>query len=176
MQCGLHREEYISQLTLDNEAVIFFFTAKVQSILCKKPSCRSGLHNKRPARTFSVAENVAKARLRIICPFRISFTLQRNRPLWKGIFPHESNAPTAFFSTQVCFFSQPECQGRKEFRWCSWQEASLVPRCSNLRSFGSKCTFRNKCAIVIRRPGYCGPCPPRYAPAGCLGLMMKNCV
>ena len=54
--------------------------------------CRAGLHNIRPeghmrlARSFlaarenSVAENVAKARLRIItCPFRISSTLWRNR-------------------------------------------------------------------------------------------------
>ena len=51
-------------------------------------SFRSGLHNIRPARSFlaarenSVAENVAKARLRIItCPFRISSTLWRNRLL-----------------------------------------------------------------------------------------------
>ena len=55
---------------------------------------RAGLHNirpaghMRPARSFlpahenSVAENVAKARLRIItCPFRISSTLRRNRLL-----------------------------------------------------------------------------------------------
>ena len=49
---------------------------------------RAGLHNIRPARSFlqarenSVAENVAKARLRIItCPFRISSTLRRNRLL-----------------------------------------------------------------------------------------------
>jgi len=55
---------------------------------------RSGLHNirpaghMRPARSFlaarenSVAENIAKARLRIItCPFRISSTLPRNRLL-----------------------------------------------------------------------------------------------
>ena len=55
---------------------------------------RSGQHNirpagrMRPARSFlaarenSVAENVAKARLRIItCPFRISSTLWRNRLL-----------------------------------------------------------------------------------------------
>jgi len=55
---------------------------------------RPGLHNIRPAghmrpgksfllaRENSVAENVAKARLRIItCPFRISSTLRRNRHL-----------------------------------------------------------------------------------------------
>jgi len=69
-------------------------------------------------------------------------------------------APTAFFSNQICFVSRPGCQGRDEVRWRSGQEASLAPPYSNLRSFGSKCTFRNKRVIVIRRPGYCGPLPP----------------
>ena len=63
-------------------------------LCCWQRSPATGLHNirpaghMRPARSFlparenSVAENVAKARLRIItCPFRISSTLRRNRHL-----------------------------------------------------------------------------------------------
>jgi len=47
------------------------------------------------------------------------------------------------------------------------QEASLEPPCSNLKSFGSKCTVLKKvlvtllglfgAPIVIRRPGNCAP-------------------
>jgi len=45
-------------------------------------ACTAGLNNIEPARTFSIAENVAKVRLRIInCDSRISSKLQRNRLL-----------------------------------------------------------------------------------------------
>jgi len=41
-------------------------------------------------------------------------------------------------------------QGRNEVRWRPGHEASLAPPCSNLRSFGSKCTVLKKvdCDIV----------------------------
>jgi len=71
-------------------------------------------------------------------------------------------------------------QGCNEIRWRPGQEASLVPPCSNLRSFGSKCTAMKKVLMTLlglfddpavnRRthsdlaPGHlCPPCPPRYA-------------
>ena len=67
-------------------------------------------------------------------------------------------------------------QGRNEVRWRPWQQASWVPPCSNLMSFGRKCTVLKKvllvillglfgAAIVIRRPGIVPSCPPHYAPA-----------
>ena len=72
---------------------------------------KPGLHNIRPAghmrpvRSFlparenSVAENVAKARLRIItCPFRISSTLRRNRLL----------RPAASLCWSICPFELSE--------------------------------------------------------------------
>ena len=70
-----------------------------------------GLHNirpaghMRPARSFlaarenSVAENVAKARLRIItCPFRISSTLPRNRLLRPAASYVDQFGPSSFLS------------------------------------------------------------------------------
>jgi len=64
-------------------------------------------------------------------------------------------------------------QGRSEVRWRLWQETSLPPPCSNLRSFGSKC-FEINCfeksaydivgtfwpPTVIRCPGNCDYLPP----------------
>jgi len=84
-----------------------------------------------------------------------------------------SSAPTAFFSTQIRFVSRPGCWGRNEVSWHSGQKASLAPPCSNLRSFRSKGTFRNKCAIVIQRPGYCSPCP-LVRPCWVSSLLMNN--
>ena len=78
-------------------------------------------------------------------------------------------------------------QERNEVRWCPGQEASLAPPCSNLRSFGSKCTILKKVLstllglleppqsfsnpTVVRShhsdsaPGeLCPSCPRRYAP------------
>jgi len=47
------------------------------------------------------------------------------------------------------------------------------PPSSNLTSFESKCTFRNK-RHSVSAPGYCDHLPPpRYATTGCLGLMIK---
>jgi len=60
-------------------------------------------------------------------------------------------------------------QGRNDVRWRLGQETSLAPPCSNLRSFGSKCTVLKKCLwqccdfwppAVIRRPGNCTPLLP----------------
>jgi len=73
-------------------------------------------------------------------------------------------------------------QGRTEVKWCPGQAAGLAPPCSNLKSFGSKCTELKKefvtllglygatrsdlvPPIVIWRQGICAPLPPRYAPA-----------
>jgi len=73
-------------------------------------------------------------------------------------------------------------QERNEFRWRPGQEATLSPPCSNLRSFGSKCTVLQKvhlwhcwdlsgppaviwCPRSDSAPGELfPPCPPRYAP------------
>jgi len=40
-------------------------------------------------------------------------------------------------------------QGRNEVIWCSGQEASLAPPCSNLRSFGSKSTVLKKVVVIL---------------------------
>jgi len=40
-------------------------------------------------------------------------------------------------------------QERNEVRWRPGQEASLVPPCSNLRSFGSKCTVLKKVLVTL---------------------------
>jgi len=60
-------------------------------------------------------------------------------------------------------------QGRNEVRWRPGQETGLAPPCSNLRSFGSKCTVLKKSAhdivgnfeppAVIRYPGNCALLP-----------------
>ena len=82
------------RLQSDKNYMFFRITFSRNSLCGKDKKTRAGLHNirpagpMRPARSFlaarenSVAENVAKARLRIItCPFRISSTLWRNRLL-----------------------------------------------------------------------------------------------
>jgi len=61
-------------------------------------------------------------------------------------------------------------QERSEVRWRPGQEASLAPPCSNLRSFGSKCTILKKvlvallglfgAPIVTRRQGNYAPLAP----------------
>ena len=65
-------------------------------------------------------------------------------------------------------------QGRNEVRWRPGQEASLAPPCSNLRSFGTKCTVLKEVLVTllglfgapigIRRPGNCAPLPPVVTP------------
>jgi len=40
-------------------------------------------------------------------------------------------------------------QGRNKVRWRPGQEASLAPPCSNLRSFGYKCTALNKVLVTL---------------------------
>jgi len=42
-----------------------------------------------------------------------------------------------------------DVQGRKEDRWGLGQEMSLAPSCSNLRSFGSKCTVLKKVLMIL---------------------------
>jgi len=46
------------------------------------------------------------------------------------------------------------CQVRNEFRWRPGQEASLWPQCSNMRSFGSKCTVMKRALVTVL--GYFG--------------------
>jgi len=63
-----------------------------------------------------------------------------------------------------------DVQGRNDVRWRLGQETSLAPPCSNLRSFGSKCTILKICAydsVVTFCPpqwfgarGIVAPCPP----------------
>ena len=93
--------------------------------------------------------------------------------------------------TKICVISRPGCQGRNIVRWRRGEEASLAPPCSNVRSFGSKCTVLKKILVTFlglfgvprshRRPHgdpepgvLRPPWAPRYVPAGCLGLRMKN--
>jgi len=40
-------------------------------------------------------------------------------------------------------------QGRNEARWRPGQEAPLAPPCSNLRSFGSKCSVLKKVLVTL---------------------------
>jgi len=65
-------------------------------------------------------------------------------------------------STLVCSFFGTAAQGRNEVRWRPGQEAKFGAPCSNLRSFGSKCTVLKKVLVtflklfdapaVMRRP------------------------
>ena len=65
-------------------------------------------------------------------------------------------------------------QRRNEFRWRPGQEASLAIPCSDLRSFGSKCTALKKVLATLlglfggpshSAPGaLCPLAPPSYAP------------
>jgi len=40
-------------------------------------------------------------------------------------------------------------EGRNEAKWRLGQEASLAPPCSNLRSFGSKCSVLKKVLVTL---------------------------
>ena len=63
-----------------------------------------------------------------------------------------------------------DVQGRNEVRWCLGQETNLVPPCSNLRSFGSKCTVSKIVLMTLLwlfgpqqwfgARGIVPPCPP----------------
>jgi len=62
-----------------------------------------------------------------------------------------------------------DVQGRNEVRWRLGQETSLAPPCSNLRSFGSKCTVLKQVLVTllwlfgpIGRPGNCDPLYPSF--------------
>jgi len=68
---------------------------------------------------------------------------------------------------------QRKDQGRTEVRWRTGQETGLAPPCSNLRSFGSKCTVLKKlhatcwdfsAAPMIRPPGIVPLCPHSVRP------------
>jgi len=76
--------------------------------------------------------------------------------------------------------------GCNEVRRRPGQDASLAPPCSNLRSFGSKCTVLKKALVtfsgppaviqhprVIRRSGNFAP--TRYAPVADAFLTLLNC-
>jgi len=62
-------------------------------------------------------------------------------------------------------------QGCNEVRWRPGQEAGSVPPCSNLRSFGSKCTVLKK--VVVTLFGLFGAPPPQWfgAPGNCSPLV-----
>jgi len=81
--------------------------------------------------------------------------------------------------TLLNVFKRSFGQGRNEVRWRPGQETSLALPCSNLRSFGSKCSAMEKvlvtllavfgasCShspIVIRRPGNCATFAPLVTP------------
>jgi len=71
---------------------------------------------------------------------------------------------------QISYFKLHVDHGRNEMRWRPGQEASLTPPCSNLRSFGTKCTVLKKVLVTllglfgvpigIRRPGNWVPVAP----------------
>ena len=67
-----------------------------------------------------------------------------------------ANLALNLVKTNVCQQRRNEVGG-----WRPGQEASLAPSCSNLRSFGSKCTVLKKVLGDIvgtyRRPGHCAP-------------------
>ena len=70
--------------------------------------------------------------------------------------------------TLISKFKSKNCkicwQGRNEARWCPEQEASLAPPCSNLKSFGSKCTVLKKVLATLlglfSAPGNCASLSP----------------
>jgi len=53
-----------------------------------------------------------------------------------------------------------------EVRWRPGQETSLAPTCSNLRSFGRKCTAMKLLSTLLGLFGGRGIAPPRYAHGG----------
>jgi len=69
-------------------------------------------------------------------------------------------------------------QRRNEVRWRAGQETSLTSPCSNLSSFGSKCTLLKKVLMTWdflapcsdSAPGNCAPCHPRYV----IGVMQQK--
>jgi len=74
-------------------------------------------------------------------------------------FLHLSRNRYAFFRTRaskvgMIHWTSPVTslghqQGRNEIRWRPGHEASLAPPCSNLRSFGSKCTVLKKVLVTL---------------------------
>jgi len=76
--------------------------------------------------------------------------------------------------TRALLFNMLWQQGRNEVRWRPGQEAGSVPPCSNLRSFGSKCTVLKKVVVTLlglfgatrsdTTPGNCAPLPPLVTP------------
>ena len=70
----------------------------------------------------------------------------------------------------------PSSQGRTEVTWRPGHGASLAPPCSNLSSFGSKCTVSTKVLVTLLGLfGARGIVPPRYAPASSKHLSMITC-
>jgi len=85
---------------------------------------------------------------------------------WAGIFVN---------NISPFWLDNRDVQGRNEVRRRLGHETSLAPPCSNQRSFESKWTVLKNwlwhCCdfwppAVIRRPGNCVPCPPRYVSDG----------
>jgi len=64
---------------------------------------------------------------------------------------------TAQRGTSERYFTRGDEQGRNDVRWRPRQEAIFAPPCSNLRSFGSKCT-------ALKREGYMWHCWDLLAP------------
>ena len=79
-----------------------------------------------------------------------------------------------YFCKQISPFwlDNLDVQGRNEVKWCLGKETSLAPPCSNLRSFGSKCTVLKNVFLTLLWPfglpqwfgtrGIVPPWPPRY--------------
>jgi len=84
------------------------------------------------------------------------------------------NAPFTEKAVYNFFKSSANTLGRTEVRWRPGQETSLAPPCSNLRSFGNKCTALKKylrhCWDLSAPPSVSAPgalcplCPPSLRP------------
>jgi len=86
----------------------------------------------------------------------------------------------------MIFCKTHHTQGRNEARWSPGQETSLVPSCSNLMSFGNKCSVLKKVLVawlglfgtpaVIRCPGIVLLFLPRCAPDHTLILVINSSI
>ena len=74
----------------------------------------------------------------------INWFISCNDSLLAGTTTH-----TAQRRTSEGYFTRAYEQGRHDVRWRPGQEASLAPPCSNLRSFGSKCTVKSRLHVTL---------------------------
>jgi len=88
--------------------------------------------------------------------FRVAATVRCHDPTREKVDPTtisktaiELQLDQVQFAIAVVNSTLYVAQGRNEVRWRPGQEASLAPPCSNLRSFGSKCTMLKKVLVTL---------------------------